>query len=189
MWYRFAHMDRNFVKAGDKVKKGQKIGTVGNGNGQYWAHLHLDVARHPITTEYPVRTKEEVRKNFYDPYSLGIDWQAMTPHLDDVGNLGYDWLQQIQTGGYHPGVDINASTGGNTDFGKPIYSPIDGEVTYEWRGNGKNGGWGNVIVIKKEDGADNCCDEADRLRAENNDLRKTIKDLDGRIRRAKKELG
>lgn len=39
----YAHCDELLVKAGDKVKKGQKIGTIGTADGRYKAHLHLEI--------------------------------------------------------------------------------------------------------------------------------------------------
>lgn len=42
----FAHMDKNFVRKGQKViKHVTPIGTVGDGNGQYYAHLHFPFPR------------------------------------------------------------------------------------------------------------------------------------------------
>lgn len=39
----YAHLDKMLVKEGDLLKRGQKIGTIGNANGAYWAHLHLEM--------------------------------------------------------------------------------------------------------------------------------------------------
>ncbi len=39
----YAHMRTALVKQGSVVKRGQKIGTIGNANGVYWAHLHLEI--------------------------------------------------------------------------------------------------------------------------------------------------
>ena len=39
----YAHMHNINVKAGDLIKRGQQIGTIGNANGRYNAHLHLEM--------------------------------------------------------------------------------------------------------------------------------------------------
>jgi murein DD-endopeptidase MepM/ murein hydrolase activator NlpD len=39
----YAHLDTRLVKAGELVKKGDKIGTIGNANGLYLAHLHFEL--------------------------------------------------------------------------------------------------------------------------------------------------
>jgi len=39
----YAHMRSSLLKTGALVKRGQKIGTIGNANGVYWAHLHLEI--------------------------------------------------------------------------------------------------------------------------------------------------
>ena len=44
----YAHCDSILVKPHAWVKKGQQIGTIGNVNGQYYAHLHLEI-REDIT--------------------------------------------------------------------------------------------------------------------------------------------
>ena len=39
----YAHMHTIHVKAGDMVKRGDQIGTIGNASGRYSAHLHLEL--------------------------------------------------------------------------------------------------------------------------------------------------
>lgn len=39
----YAHCDTILVNKNQWVKKGQKIGTIGTANGQYFAHLHLEI--------------------------------------------------------------------------------------------------------------------------------------------------
>ena len=39
----YAHCDEVFVKEGEYIKRGQKIGTIGNNDGAYLAHLHLEL--------------------------------------------------------------------------------------------------------------------------------------------------
>ncbi|MCF6189762.1 MAG: M23 family metallopeptidase [Cocleimonas sp.] len=39
----YAHLNKRLVKVGSLVKKGEKIGTIGNAGGIYWAHLHFEI--------------------------------------------------------------------------------------------------------------------------------------------------
>jgi len=39
----YAHCDKILIKKGNFVTKGTQIGTIGNANGQYYAHLHLEL--------------------------------------------------------------------------------------------------------------------------------------------------
>src|SRR5690606_28210451 len=39
----YAHCDTIMVKQNDLVRIGQQIGTIGTANGQYYAHLHLEI--------------------------------------------------------------------------------------------------------------------------------------------------
>ena len=43
----YAHCQDMYVKPGDWVKRGQKIATIGNNNGMYLAHLHLEIRDKP----------------------------------------------------------------------------------------------------------------------------------------------
>ena len=39
----YAHLDDISVKAGDLIRRGQQIGTIGTADGKYTAHLHLEM--------------------------------------------------------------------------------------------------------------------------------------------------
>lgn len=39
----YAHLKNRILKVKDKVKRGQKIATIGNVNGLYYAHLHFEI--------------------------------------------------------------------------------------------------------------------------------------------------
>ena len=41
----YYHCKDIYPKAGDFVAKGEKIATIGNSNGIYWAHLHLELIK------------------------------------------------------------------------------------------------------------------------------------------------
>ncbi len=147
----FAHMDRNFVKKGDRViKYVTPIGTIGTGNGQYYAHLHFSLSTGLTPAQlkaYQIKDKAFVQTFYHDPRK--VDFAKMFGTKMDVGNFGYDWLQKI-TQGYHPGVDVNGLGGGNSDIGMAFKSSCDGVVIDEWRGWTKNGGWGNLIMVLED---------------------------------------
>lgn len=42
----YAHLDTIDVRAGQRVLRGQRLGTIGNAHGQYLAHLHLELRAH-----------------------------------------------------------------------------------------------------------------------------------------------
>lgn len=152
-YHLFGHMDKNFVRKGDKVIKNvTPIGTIGDGNGQYYAHLHFSISEgltpdqlRAYISGWP---KEKVQQYYRDPRV--IDFEKMFGKKVDVGNFGYDWLSWVGYG-YHPGVDVNGLEGGNTDFGMPFKSSCNGTVIYEWRGWTKNGGWGNLVICAEDE--------------------------------------
>lgn len=149
----FAHMDKNFVRKGQKVAAyTTPLGTIGTGNGQYPAHLHYSVSEGLTTTQLYnyISGWSQAKVEFYykNPKKL-VDFEKMFGRKMDVGNFGYDFLQWVGYG-YHPGVDINGLGGGNTDFGVAFKSPINGTVVYEKRTWFKNGGWGNLIMIQED---------------------------------------
>ncbi|MDE2776505.1 MAG: M23 family metallopeptidase [Chloroflexota bacterium] len=69
---RYTHLDKKLAAAGDRVARGQQIGTVGKGaNNIYAPHLHLDMPRSSAyaraTTYYD--TPAEVADRFINPLS------------------------------------------------------------------------------------------------------------------------
>jgi len=150
-YHLFGHMDRNFVRKGNRViKYVTPIGTVGTGNGQYYAHLHFSISEGLTINELYryVRnwTKDKVQRFYIEPK---VDFEKMFGRKVDVGNSGYGWLDWVGYG-WHPGVDVNGMGGGNTDFGYPFKSSCNGTVIYEKRTWFRNGGWGNLIVIAED---------------------------------------
>lgn len=148
----YAHMDKNFVKVGNKVVKYvTPIGTVGTGNGQYYAHLHFSISEGLTPKQLKAYisgwSKPKVQKHYIAPYS--VNFEKMFGKKVDVGNFGFDFLQWIGYG-WHPGVDVNGLGGGNSDFGMPFKASCDGVVVFEERTWFKNGGWGNIIIIEEK---------------------------------------
>jgi hypothetical protein len=151
-YHLFSHMDRNLVRKGDKViQYVTPIGTIGDGNGQYFAHLHFSISNGLTPAQLKAYisgwSKTKVQQFYKDPRK--VDFAKMFGTKMDVGNFGYGWLEWVGYG-YHPGVDVNGLKGGNTDFGMPFKASCSGVVIDEWRGWTKNHGWGNWIVISED---------------------------------------
>lgn len=150
-YYRYGHVDRILVKVGDKVKKGQKIAKNGTGNGQWYAHCHFDILTYKPNafTEFCVgKSKEWVKEHYANPKGLE---KIIMPTFH---HLGYGWLEDAQYSGghaFHPGLDLNGAGSGNADLDDPIHSATNGEVVYVYSGTGKNGGWGDMIVIEEKE--------------------------------------
>ena len=145
-------MDRNLVRKGDKViKYVTPIGTIGTGNGQWYAHLHYSISEgltpEQLKSYISGWSKNKIQQFYRDPRQ--VDFEKMFGTKMDVGNFGYDWLQWIGYG-FHPGVDVNGLGGKNTDFGMPFRASCNGTVIYEVRTWFKNSGWGNIIVCSED---------------------------------------
>lgn len=147
--FRYGHCKDIFVKVGDKVKKGDKIATIGTGNGQWSAHLHLDMKNEAFNNPAGYVfgwTKEEVEKIFPDPTKY---IKTVLPEFD---HYGWKYLELADYSGkkcYHPGVDLNGKGAGNADLGDPIYSACDGKVVFCYNGPDHNGGWGKLLIIEE----------------------------------------
>ena len=155
-----AHMDKNFVRKGDKINAFKTlIGSMGNGNSatsanKMKAHLHYSISE-DLTDDQIKKyvkgwKKKQVLKYYIDPRNVNFD--KMFGKKMDVGVKGWDFMQW--TGSlFHPGVDVNGiGTYGDQDFGWVFTSPISGTVIHEKRTWFRNGGWGNLIMIKEDEG-------------------------------------
>lgn len=75
-WSRYAHLSAVNVAAGQVVAQGERIGAVGNADGQLSAHLHFDLMRQKVTPgNWPsgrarsqsAATHAEIRRIYIDP--------------------------------------------------------------------------------------------------------------------------
>jgi hypothetical protein len=48
VWSQYAHLRERSVAAGDYVARGQRLGTIGKGQGNYPAHLHFEIRRRQL---------------------------------------------------------------------------------------------------------------------------------------------
>ena len=62
----YGHLRSMLVKKGDVVKRGQKIGTMGNNRGMYAAHLHFEI-RHNINIGMQRESVSKSYSNWADP--------------------------------------------------------------------------------------------------------------------------
>ncbi len=78
VWSQYAHLDQIMVNAvGQKVSRGQQVGTIGKGakttqkpQGLYYAHLHFEIRRNnlPMGNWTPmVKNRDQVLANYYNP--------------------------------------------------------------------------------------------------------------------------
>lgn len=84
-------------------------------------------------------TKASIATSF--GYPVANPWEY------DFGNRGYGYLDWSSEGGsYHPGVDINLSSGASdADLGKPVYAIANGDVIYA---DDTHGPYGKLVIIQ-----------------------------------------
>jgi len=68
---RYGHMQNVIVKVGDRVQRGQKIGEVGKGFGNFAAHLHFDIVRTEALVrfagDWPGMDLARLERDYVDP--------------------------------------------------------------------------------------------------------------------------
>ena len=94
---RYFHLEKIYVKAGDKITKDTKLGLYGNTGSSAGAHLHIEI---DVDVKYPNYTPQTSRSN--DVLKSGMDstidpvkalWVKKTsPDYQSVTNSGYDTL-------------------------------------------------------------------------------------------------
>lgn len=60
-WAHYAHLQDVFVVEGQKVKQGDKVGTVGN-SGTTFAHLHFGIKNQPTGIDGLAKTSDDLKK-------------------------------------------------------------------------------------------------------------------------------
>lgn len=60
-WVHYAHLNDILVAEGAKVKKGDKLGTIGN-TGTTYAHLHFAIKNQPTGVDGIAKTSEDLKK-------------------------------------------------------------------------------------------------------------------------------
>lgn len=67
-WSLYGHLQRRDVEAGDRVRRGQTIGTIG-ATGTISPHLHFELRRSRFpASRFPCSNSEwQIRSNYYDP--------------------------------------------------------------------------------------------------------------------------
>ena len=172
-YWRFGHLNKVYVKTGDKVRKGELIALMGKTGNSPTSHLHLDCLTYRPSrwTEYVIgKTKQWVLDRYEDPRIYVSKTLPTAYH-----HLGYGWLSPAYYGGrfaWHSGLDINGKGAGNTDWKQKIYAHVDGVVEFIYDGSGYNGGWGKMIILKQTQM------KTYRIKSE---LRNVLKELDKRF--------
>jgi murein DD-endopeptidase MepM/ murein hydrolase activator NlpD len=88
----YGHLHRIMTKVGDKVKRGQQIGTIGSNRGMYAAHLHFEI-RHNITIGMGRNSVPPTFEHWADP----------TAFINKYRRLNREWRSvQMPTGTYQP---------------------------------------------------------------------------------------
>jgi murein DD-endopeptidase MepM/ murein hydrolase activator NlpD len=79
----YGHLRSILVRQGELVKRGQKIGTMGNNRGMYAAHLHFEI-RHNLKIGMHRESVEKTTTNWADPSKfikshrrLKKEWRAV----------------------------------------------------------------------------------------------------------------
>lgn len=63
----YAHLDEILVTEGQEVIRGQEIGTIGDANGHYPAHLHLEIRKNINTPVGKAYTKDTIGFHYVKP--------------------------------------------------------------------------------------------------------------------------
>lgn len=71
VWSQYAHLNQIMVSNGQKVTRGQQIGTIGKGaNNVYVAHLHFEIRKNNLSAGNwtpMVKDRNQVLANYYSP--------------------------------------------------------------------------------------------------------------------------
>lgn len=153
-YFRYGHVEGMVVKAGQFVKKGDKLAVIADqaDNGGWSPHLHLDCWKESqnagaytsgMSMEKMISIYEDCREvirnnNFAHPAGL----------TDADCRWGYTFAEMAHYASgnmLHPGWDYNWGPGATGDEGKPVFAVSDATVVYA---GDPGSSWGGVVVIK-----------------------------------------
>lgn len=148
----YAHLESVYVKNGQNVKKGEKIGYMGNTGNAYGAHLHFEV-----------RTSENVRidPTYYLDHDLPNENRSIKYQVYD--NVKKYWLPNVEVGSTEYAGNFGNSIGG-------VY--LD---TYRIRVHDKKKGYWLPWVLNRQDYAGNLGNPIDGVQIENATYRVHLK--------------
>ncbi len=146
-WFHYAHLSNIYVKEGQHIQNGQKIATVGRSGGWKNAHLHWEVRCKNLDPSYWPKGQFDafVASRYEDPlkflHTHNLNYPMRWSHT------GYEFLERMQDGTFHPGVDLNYGAP-NADLGMEISSPCNGVVVFA--GEDPGIGFGKHIIVEHE---------------------------------------
>jgi murein DD-endopeptidase MepM/ murein hydrolase activator NlpD len=163
-WHHLAHLEETpQVMEREWVKRGDLIGYIGSSGASTGPHLHYEIMKSkPWSWHQYVHgmSYSKVKELYENPAPFIKD---DIPAENNQPRSGYGFMQYVRSsrGGYwHPGIDVNSLN----DYGKPIYSPVEGRVQFvedvswfknkwgRWFKSTYNKGWGRHIWIEEAPG-------------------------------------
>ena len=96
----YAHLRERLVNLYAKVRRGQKIGTIGNNHGMYLAHLHFEIRKNinigPYQTKYAIdygnyfAPSEFIKEN----RSLRLEYHLQRVPVDTFGDRDFELVSR-----------------------------------------------------------------------------------------------
>ena len=147
-WSHQAHCKRLLVDEDEEVEQGQPVALCGNTGGWPCSHDHFEIRVNDLSpTFWPKgKTREWVIQNYINPLTFIEEKGGTLPMEND--HLGLGWLEVMQDGTIHPGVDLNGPGGCNSDEGTILVSPFPGKVRFARLTPGR--GFGYHILIEHD---------------------------------------
>jgi murein DD-endopeptidase MepM/ murein hydrolase activator NlpD len=104
----------------------------------------------PVTT-YLAKSTFTIVDDDSVPVSDGFDYPIGSRVRYTEANDGDGWyvateFNELYNSKYHLGEDWNAESGGNTDYGSPVYAVANGTIIFA--GPATVSGWGNVLIVR-----------------------------------------
>lgn len=73
----YGHLDRILVREGQKLDRGQKLGTIGTGHGRYPAHLHFEIRKDIRVGMFRSKFPRDFR-TYFDPTQFVLARQSLS---------------------------------------------------------------------------------------------------------------